>query len=435
MSQAITTSEARAVVGQLWRPQVMDVVRGATFIGVLLLAWISLRPFIDLSDSSDLTTGNEALTYVAFGCCAVLMVGLAMRDHMQGLLTLLSPGYILFGAWIVATVVLSLDPATSVRRFALIVSVIAVAATLLLLPKNQNELMRWFSIAALTLLAVCYLGLLLVPNLSIHLATDAQEPALAGNWRGVFGHKNNAAGVMAMLLFLGIYIVRSGAWLSGAVIVGLALLFLFYSAGKSSLALCFAVLALTSLAAAVRPFWLRAVMLLAPLILLNLLGIGSVMSDSLAGMSKMLPLDSSFTGRTDIWIFGLQAAQLRLPTGYGFAAFWGSSAVQNLPEGMEWAATAAHSHNGYLDTTLAMGVPGLALLIAVFVIAPLRNFQAADGGGNNGPLAMAFLQIWLFGIYLSSLESFFFDRADPLWFTFLIAVFGLHYLARFRIRE
>jgi O-antigen ligase len=435
VSQAITTSEARAVVGQLWRPQVMDVVRGATFIGVLLLAWISLRPFIDLSDSSDLTTGNEVLTYVAFGCFAVLMVGLAMRDHMQGLLTLLSPGYILFGAWIVATVVLSLDPATSVRRLALIVSVTAVAATLLLLPKNQNELMRWFSIAALTLLAVCYLGLLLVPNLSIHLATDAQEPALAGNWRGVFGHKNNAAGVMAMLLFLGIYIVRSGAWLSGVVIVGLALLFLFYSAGKSSLALCFAVLVLTSLAAAVRSFWLRAVMLLAPLILLNLLGIGSVMSESLAGMSKMLPLDSSFTGRTDIWIFGLQAAQLRLPTGYGFAAFWGSSAVQNLPEGMEWAATAAHSHNGYLDTTLAMGVPGLALLIAVFIIAPLRNFQAADGGGNNGPLAMAFLQIWLFGIYLSSLESFFFDRADPLWFTFLIAVFGLHYLARFRVRD
>jgi O-antigen ligase len=435
VSQAIATSEARAVAGQLWRPQVMDVVRGATFIGVLLLAWISLRPFVDLSDSSDLTTGNEALTYVAFGCFAVLMVGLAMRDHMQGLLTLLSPGYILFGAWIVATVVLSLDPATSVRRLALIVSVTAVAATLLLLPKNQNELMRWFSIAALTLLAVCYLGLLLVPNLSIHLATDAQEPALAGNWRGVFGHKNNAAGVMAMLLFLGIYIVRSGAWLSGAVIVGLALLFLFYSAGKSSLALCFAVLALTSLAAAVRSFWLRAAMLLAPLILLNLLGIGSVMSESLAGMSKMLPLDSSFTGRTDIWIFGLQAAQLRLPTGYGFAAFWGSSAVQNLPEGMEWAATAAHSHNGYLDTTLAMGVPGLALLIAVFVIAPLRNFQAADGGGNNGPLAIAFLQIWLFGIYLSSLESFFFDRADPLWFTFLIAVFGLHYLARFRVRE
>jgi O-antigen ligase len=287
----------------------------------------------------------------------------------------------------------------------------------------------------LTLLAVCYLGVLLAPNLSMHLATDAQEPALAGNWRGSFGHKNMAAGVMAMLLFLGIYVVRSGALLSGAAIVGLSSLFLLYSAGKSSLTLCFAVLALTSLTTLVRSFWLRAVVLLTPLLLLNLFGVGTVVNESLAEVAKILPLDSSFTGRTDIWTFALQASQLRPLTGYGFAAFWGSTAVQNLPEGMEWAATAAHSHNGYLDTTLTMGLPGLALLIAVLVIAPLRNFQAADRGGNNGPLATAFLRIWLFGIYLSSLESFFFDRTDPLWFTFLVAVFGLHYLARFRLRE
>ena len=82
-----------------------------------------------------------------------------------------------------------------------------------------------------------------------------------------------------------------------------------------------------------------------------------------------------------------------------------------------------------------MGLPGVALLIAALVIAPLRNFHAADEGGNNGPLAMALVRIWLFGLYLSSMESFFLDRADPLWFTFLLAVFGLHYLARFRVRE
>jgi O-antigen ligase len=437
LSQLFTTAEAHAVLRGLRRQQVMDVVRGATFVGALLLAWITLGPFVDLGDVrlSELTNGNETLTYAAFGCLAVLMLALVMRDSMPGLKSLLSPGYLLFGGWTIAMVLLSLDPSTSIRRFALTACVAAVAATLMLLPKSQNELMRWFSIAALTLLAVCYLGVLLAPNLSMHLATDAQEPALAGNWRGSFGHKNMAAGVMAMLLFLGVYVVRSGARLSGVSIVGLSSLFLLYSAGKSSLALCFAVLALTSLTTVIRSFWLRAVLLLTPLVLLNLLGIGSVMNESLGEIAKILPLDSSFTGRTDIWTFGVQASQLRLLTGYGFEAFWGSSAVQNLPEGMEWAATAAHSHNGYLDTTLMMGLPGLALLIAVLVIAPLRNFQAADRGGNNGPLAMAFLRIWLFGIYLSSLESFFFDRTDPLWFTFLVAVFGLHYLARFRLRE
>jgi O-antigen ligase len=436
LSQLVTISEVRAVFGGLRRQQVMDAVRGAAFIGAFLLAWISLRPFIDLGNQQlkDISTGNETLTYLAFGGMAVLTVALAMRDNMRGLVTLLSPGYILLSVWIVATVVLSLDPSTSIRRFALTVCVTAVAATLMLLPKSQTELMRWFSIAALVLLGICYLGILLAPNLSIHLATDAQEPALAGNWRGSFGHKNVAAAVMAMLLFLGICIARSGAWLSGTAIIGLSSLFLLYSAGKSSLTLCFAVLALTSLTAVVRSFWLRAVMLLGPLMLLNMFSVGTVMNEGLAEIAKMLPLDSSFTGRTDIWTFAVQSLQERLPTGYGFAAFWGTDSIRNLPEGKEWAEYASHSHNGYLDTALAMGLPGLALLIAVLVIAPLRNFDAADRGGNNGPLAMALLRIWLFGLYLSSLESFFLDRADPLWFTFLVAVFGLHYLARFRVK-
>ena len=437
MSELAATSELRAIVGELRRQQVMDLMRGAAFIGTLLLAWMTLHPFVDLGNQQlkDTTTGNETTTYLVFGGIAVLTVALAMRDNMRGLATLLTPAYLLFGGWIVVTVVLSLDPSTSVKRSALTACVIAVAATLPLLAKSKGELMRWFSIAALALLAVCYLGIFLAPNLSIHLASDIQEPQLAGNWRGAFGHKNVAASVMAMLVFLGIYIVRSGAWLSGAAVVVLASLFLLNTASKSSLALILLVLALTSLTSIVRSYWLRAVMLLAPLVVLALLGIGTVMSESLAAIAKLLPLDSSFTGRTDIWEFALQSLQLRLATGYGFEAFWGTDAIRNVPQGLEWAEYASHSHNGYLDTALSMGLPGLALLIVVLVVVPLRNFQAADRGGNNGPLTMAFLRIWLFGLYLSSLESFLLDRADPTWFTFLVAVFGLHYLARFRARQ
>ena len=436
MSQLITTSEVRAVVGEIRRQQVMDIVRGTVFIGTLLLVWISLRPFEDLAtlQVGDVTTGNEFPTYAAFGGLAVLTLMLAMRENTQGLATLLSPALVLFAGWLCFTVLLSFDPSTSIRRFALTAFVVAVAASLPLLAKSQQELMRWFGIAALVLLAVCYLGILLAPKLSIHLATDLQEPGLAGNWRGSFGHKNVASGIMAMLLFVGIYVLRAGGVLSGLAIVGLVSLFMQYSAGKSSLTLCISVLLLTSLTSVVRSFWGRAVMLLTPLALLNMFSVGAVMSESLAEIAKLLPLDSSFTGRSDIWGFALQSLQGRLATGYGFASFWGSSAMQNLPEGKEWAAFAAHSHNGYLDTTLGMGLPGLALLIVAVVVKPLRDFQAADEGGNNGPLAMMFLRIWLFGLYLSSMESFFLDRADPLWFTFLLAVFGLHYLGRFRAK-
>ena len=436
MSQFVTTSEVRAVVGEIRRQQVLDIVRGVVFVVALLLAWVSLHPFEDLGNMQigDATTGNEVLTYAAFGGLAVMTLALAMRDNARGLATLLSPAFMLFAGWLCVTVLSSFDPSTSMRRASLTVCVIAVTAALPLLAKSQHEMMRWFSIATLVLLATCYLGILLAPHLTIHLATDAQEPGLAGNWRGSFGHKNMASGVMAMLLFLGIYFIRAGGWISGVAVVGLVSLFMQYSAGKSSLTLCISVLVLTSLTSVVRSFRARAVMLLSPLILLNLLSVGTVMSEALAEIAKLLPLDSSFTGRTDIWTFGVQSLQGRLATGYGFASFWGSSAIQNLPEGKEWAAFAAHSHNGYLDTTLGMGLPGLALLLAAMVIKPLRDFQACDEGGNNGPLAMVFLRIWLFGLYLSSMESFFLDRADPLWFTFLLALFGLHYLARFRAK-
>jgi O-antigen ligase len=210
--------------------------------------------------------------------------------------------------------------------------------------------------------------------------------------------------------------------------------FLLNTTGKSSLALCVLVLMLSSLTARVRSLWLRAIVFLTPLVLLNVFSVGTVMSDTLAELVSKLPFDASFTGRTDVWTFAVQALQLRPITGYGFEAFWGGSEMRNLPEGMEWTATAAHSHNGYLDTALGIGLPGLALLIVVLVIAPLRNFHAADRSGNDGDLTTLLLRIWLFGLYLSSLESFFLDRAAPLWFTFLMAVFGLHYLARYRLK-
>ena len=165
-------------------------------------------------------------------------------------------------------VVMSIEPGTSARRLVLALSVAAVAASLMLLPKSLTELRNWLAAAILTLLAVCYLGILLVPNLSVHLATDPQEPALAGAWRGVFGHKNMAAGMMAMVLFLGIYIMRAGSWLAGGIAVGLTLLFLINTEGKSALALCIAVLILTSLATMIRSFWFRAVVLLMPLVLM-----------------------------------------------------------------------------------------------------------------------------------------------------------------------
>jgi len=280
LNQLVAAADVRTIVGEVRRQQVSDVARGAVFVAALLLAWISLRPFIDLGDAQlkDAATGNETIAYLAFGCLAVLAIAFAMRDSVPGLMTLISPGFILFGGWIGASVILSSDPGTSMRRAVATILVAAVTASLMLLPRSQKELAGWFGVSALGLLAVCYLGILIVPDLSTHLITDLQEQQLAGDWRGSFGHKNVAAGMMAMMLFIGIYVWRSGAWVSGSAILTLSSLFLLNTRGKSSLALCVLVLALSALATRVRSFWLRALIFLTPLVLLNVFSVGTVMS-------------------------------------------------------------------------------------------------------------------------------------------------------------
>ena len=134
--------EVRAVVGEVRRQQVMDIVRGATFVGTVLLAWVSLHPFVDLGNLqlADISTGNETPTYAAFGGLALLTLALAMRDGIRGLASLPTPAFVLFGAWMCLTVALSLDPGTSIRRFALTACVMVVAAALMLLPKSQKAL-------------------------------------------------------------------------------------------------------------------------------------------------------------------------------------------------------------------------------------------------------------------------------------------------------
>ncbi len=47
MNTSSITAESRALMADISRRPVMDIVRGTLFIGILLLVWISLRPFAD----------------------------------------------------------------------------------------------------------------------------------------------------------------------------------------------------------------------------------------------------------------------------------------------------------------------------------------------------------------------------------------------------
>jgi O-antigen ligase len=104
------------------------------------------------------------------------------------------------------------------------------------------------------------------------------------------------------------------------------------------------------------------------------------------------------------------------------------------PSANFWANLAAHSLDGYLDIALTTGLRGLASTLLLIVVMPLVNFHNRADGEANLVLSLLFLRFWPFGIYVNCFESALFDRGNPIWFCLLCASFGLHFLARYRVR-
>ncbi|MEL6751834.1 MAG: O-antigen ligase family protein, partial [Pseudomonadota bacterium] len=93
-----------------------------------------------------------------------------------------------------------------------------------------------------------------------------------------------------------------------------------------------------------------------------------------------------------------------------------------------------HGHNSWLDLAVGFGLPGALVLSMFIVVLPLRDYLAIPRVGMPKRLATLFISLWVLTALGASLESFFFRRADPVWFLMLIAIMGLRITAH-RTRE
>lgn len=434
MTELEARSLGRIVREGLAQLNAVQAARCLVAVASLLLVLVTLDPFPDLRNA-DVTTivgGRMALAYLSWGLLAVVAVLFVATTDGPALKSLVTPLHLCLVGWLLINIVLSESRGVSIQRFVLLASVTSLAILLPLLPPTQRSFNLCLGAAALVLLALCYLGVVLAPQYSIHTALDIGEPQLAGDWRGSFGHKNVASPVMTILVYVGIYLSAVGSFVMGPAIAALAGIFLIFTGGKTSSVLCLAIYALASLAYLTPGLWLKRIICFVPLIVMNLLTVGSVMSPALGAMTRLLPLDPTFTGRSAIWEFALAAVAEKPITGHGYAAFWDDVTARQTAQGAEWATSAAHSHNSYLDLAVTIGLPGLLLVILVFVLAPLGNFQSAQTHNRSGALAKLFLTVWLFGLYYGATETFLLERQNPIWFMFALAVAGLHFLARFQ---
>lgn len=280
------------------------------------------------------------------------------------------------------------------------------------------------------MLVVCYLGVLLVPQLSIHQATDFLEPEHAGNWRGVFPHKNEAGATMVLLIFIGFYVARMRSLVLGGLIVVLSAVFLAFTQSKTAMGVLPLALILSAIIGRSRSPAFGVFLVVTILFIFNLCSIGTVLFEPVRKLMEAIMPDATFTGRTEIWQLGLQAVAQRPITGFGYSTFWGTpEVVYGLGETVTWANAASDAHNAYLNLAVTIGIPGMLLVLTWVVILPIIDFCRRPLDPQASALQMLFLRVCLYGVYASCFESSIFQQVGEVWFFYMTSTFGLRYLS------
>ena len=410
------------------------LIRTILVAAVFLMLWISFRPFQSLADAQGVTEAGNLANQIGYSLLFVALAAWLMAHQPRRLLLLMRPIFVAALVWFALTVVTSWEPALSARRFAFTLIALGIAGIVLLVPKNIRHFADVLAADVLIVLALCYLGVLFVPQLSIHQTTDFLEPELAGAWRGVFGHKNEASATMVIFVFIGLFVARVRSGLLGAAIVLLASTFLFFTQSKTSIVVLPLVLLVSSVMPRIRRPALGIALALSFVLVFNILSIGSVYSEGIRKLLEVVLTDPTFTGRADVWQFVSEHLTQRPLTGFGFAAFWGTpEVVYGMGQDEVWANNAGHAHNGYLDLALTVGIPGAVLGFLWLVILPLMDFYRSPREPSAAPLEMLFLRVCLFAAYASCFENMLLREGVAALFLFT-ATFGLRLLSVTRVR-
>jgi O-antigen ligase len=411
------------------------LVRGVLFVAVYLVIWISFHPFPSLAVRPDeVSDAGDRVNQIGFSLLFLALAGWCYFNEPRRLALLSRPVLVATLGWCALSVVTSWEPALAARRLAFTLVVMGIAAMSLLLPKNSRHFSELLAIVALTVLALCYLGLLLAPQLAIHQATDFVEPEHAGEWRGLFAHKNQAGAAMVLFIFIGMFVARVRSFALGALIVALAGVFLAFTMSKNAIGVLPLVLILARIIARGSRPAVGTTLVLAILFIFNLFSVGSVLFEPIYRLNEAFMPDPTFTGRTEIWRAAMQYVAQRPFTGYGFSAFWGTpEIVFGLGERASWVNAASDAHNAYLNLALTIGIPGLLLTILWAVVSPIADFYRQARTSQTEPLQTLFLRVCLFSMFSACFESSILQQVGEGWFFFVSAIFGLRYLSAMRV--
>ncbi len=322
-------------------------------------------------------------------------------------------------ALVLASPLWSIDPQLSLKR-GIMLAAASVFGVYLATRFTMRQLLVLLG-ASYALVGVASLALALaVPSIGV------MGGGHAGNWQGVFTHKNllgrhMAVALVAFLLLAREYAGRSGprtlAWLGAA----LSLLLVVQSRSMTSIVAAAAMLVLLPLLAGLRAGGGRR--------MLALLGILAVLSTAglvLYGFSAdvlvLVGKDPSLTDRVPLWRFLLDQIAARPWLGYGYGAYWTgwngpSLEIMRVTGG--WYP--GEAHNGFLDLALQVGAGGVILFVAGYLNAVRRALGRLASGSLGDALWPVLLLAFL--LLTSVTEAVFLRYNDLFWVLYVATVF------------
>lgn len=407
-------------------------------LGLFLMVF-TLMPFQGASevDPNAANDGNivNQIGYLLLG--AVYLFAMLLVVDRRVLARLISPTWVAIFAIAYFSCLQSYDPAASARGLTLSLIAMIMVAGVLVLPRSEQDFVHAGANAILLIVLIDYAALFVAPDLAVHSAAGG-EPWHAGFWRGHLLHKNVSAPVFSILCMFGIYCLRSGATLRGWAITLLSINFVLHTGSKTTIGFLPIAIALVLTGRAIRSPGLMIVAHLAMSALIFGLTLGTIYSDTLLSATRAIIDDATFTGRDDIWKFASDSIAEHPWFGQGYSSFWLSPVIMGLEANFEanWDVRGiVAGHNSYLDAALTFGLPGGIAISLLLFVKPLFDYIRASRRPEGQAFADFCVMVVIFMTYNAMLESFFLNRADPMWLLTALAIFGLGLAGRMGLRR
>jgi len=312
------------------------------------------------------------------------------------------------------------EPFESLRRgiYLLLTVVFGMYLAERYLPEQQMRLVFFVGYAA-AILSV--LTVFLAPRYGL---------GFAGEWKGVFGHKNDLGVFMIFLLTPAFHLrpTTLPMQLGRVIYILLGLLLIFESQSKTAWVICLIYMAYVFAARYLGRFKRIDQVFLVLLAASAVLFVSFVLYQNLDLLTGSLGKDATFSGRTRIWSAVLTSISKRPLLGYGYGGFWRGLSGESGNVISSVGFGVPHAHSGYLNIWLQIGAVGLGLFLASLFIA-LRNAFACFK--PDRPMWVDWYAGLLLLVVLANLdESYILNINEMTTMLFVMAYIGLSRLAR-----